>query len=49
VPGLDKYLRDNVDYKSNRYEVAPELRDRIAERWGAVIRRYGYGEEHAAD
>jgi hypothetical protein len=48
MPGLERYLNDTVDYRSNRYELAPELRERIAERWGHVIRHYGYAEEQAA-
>jgi hypothetical protein len=47
MPGLERYLKDTVDYRSNRYELAPEVRERIAERWGHVIRHYGYTEEHA--
>jgi hypothetical protein len=31
-----------ADYKTNRYELSPELRDTITQRWGEVIRRYGY-------
>jgi omega-hydroxy-beta-dihydromenaquinone-9 sulfotransferase len=42
LPKLKTYLADTADYKTNRYELPPELRDTITQRWGHVIRRYGY-------
>jgi hypothetical protein len=42
LPKLKPYLADTADYKTNRYELPPELRDTITQRWGHVIRRYGY-------
>jgi hypothetical protein len=47
VPRVEKYLKDTEDYRTNRYELTPETRERIAQRWGQVARRYGYMEEHA--
>jgi hypothetical protein len=41
-PQLERYFADKADYKTNRYEQSPELHGRIEERWGDVIRRYGY-------
>ncbi len=41
-PHLDRYLAGTKDYKTNRYEIAPELRDQIDRRWGRFMRRYGY-------
>jgi hypothetical protein len=41
-PRLAKYLETIKGYETNRYELPPELRAKIDERWGAVIRRYGY-------
>ena len=41
-PYLKHYFADKADYKTNRYEQTPELRDRVEARWGEVIRRYGY-------
>ena len=35
-------LAHTADYKINRYELPPKLRDTITQRWGHVIRRYGY-------
>jgi hypothetical protein len=42
LPKLKPYLADTADYKTNRYELPPELRDTITQRWGHVIQRYGY-------
>ena len=41
-PRLEEYLAKNRDYRTNRYEMKPELRAEIARRWGEVIRRYDY-------
>jgi hypothetical protein len=37
------YLASVENYETNRYDLSPETRATIAERWGAAIRRYGYG------
>ena len=42
LPKLKQYMANTADYKANRYELPPELRDTITQRWGHVIRRYGY-------
>ena len=42
---LEEYLARNKDYRTNRYELAPEVRAEITRRWGDVIRRYGYETE----
>ena len=48
-PRLRKYLEEHAGYQTNRYpSLAPELRAEITRRWGAVIERYGYGQEAAA-
>jgi hypothetical protein len=45
LPNIENYLRENADYKTNRYpQLSPELREQIRQRWGAVIQRYGYGQ-----
>lgn len=46
-PRLEKYLETIKGYETNRYQITPELRERIDARWGEVMRRYGYecGEE----
>lgn len=42
VPGLHHYLAETSSYRTNRYDLPPELRDRITHRWGPIMRRYGY-------
>src|SRR5262249_23663080 len=42
LPRLRKYLAGVADYRTNRYELSPELRAEVSRRWGEVIRRYGY-------
>jgi hypothetical protein len=42
-PALEKFLAGFKEYKTNRYPTTDELRAKIDERWGHVIRRYGYG------
>jgi hypothetical protein len=44
-PKLEAYLATNRDYRTNKYDLAPELRAEITRRWGDVIRRYGYAVE----
>jgi omega-hydroxy-beta-dihydromenaquinone-9 sulfotransferase len=41
-PRLEEYLAKNKGYRTNKYELAPEVRAEITRRWGDVIRRYGY-------
>jgi hypothetical protein len=42
-PAVEEYLRDNADYRTNRYpSLDAKLRQEIDRRWGAVIARYGY-------
>ncbi len=42
LPRLKTYLEGTRGYETNRYELAPELREAITHRWGEVIDRYGY-------
>lgn len=44
LPQVQEYLAGVAGYQTNRYEMTPELRAQITQRWGDVIRRYGYGE-----
>ncbi len=39
---LQSYFATHREYRTNTYPQAPELRAKIAARWGDVIRRYGY-------
>ena len=41
-PQLESYLKGTKDYKTNRYEIDPEVREQIDRRWGPFMRRYGY-------
>lgn len=41
-PRLEEYVRQNAGYETNKYDMAPAQRAAVEERWGAVIRRYGY-------
>ncbi len=47
-PGLEPFVSQQREYKTNRYEIAPELRREIAERWGDYFDRYGYPREAPA-
>jgi hypothetical protein len=48
LPRLRGYLAAHQGYKTNPYpRLDPELQAKIGQRWGAVIRRYGYTEESA--
>jgi omega-hydroxy-beta-dihydromenaquinone-9 sulfotransferase len=49
LPALKQYAEDRSDYKRNRYEIAPELRDEISRRWNSYIARYGYGPAAGQD
>ncbi len=42
LPHLQQYLAGTKDYKTNKYDIAPDLRDQIDRRWGPFMRRYGY-------
>ena len=45
LPRLEQYVADNKDYKTNKYEIDPNLRRNIDRRWGHFMRRYGYCED----
>ncbi len=47
LPGLGEYIADQKGYKTNRYEISPEVRARIGRRWRRYIERYGYASEPA--
>jgi len=49
LPRLRQYLAEHTDYETNRYDVTAQQRATIDERWGDVIRRYGYGENPSPD
>lgn len=41
-PAMEQYFAKQKDYKTNRYEMTPELRDEITRRWSKYAERYGY-------
>jgi hypothetical protein len=41
-PRLERYLQSIAGYETNKYQLTPEQRALVAERWGDVIRKYGY-------
>jgi len=42
LPRLEEYLASVAGYETNRYQLTPEKRAEIQQRWGPVIQRYGY-------
>lgn len=44
-PRLEKYLESIKGYETNRYEITPELRAKITQRWGPILRQYGYAPQ----
>jgi hypothetical protein len=44
LPRLQQSLTSNAGYETNRYDLPPETRTEITQRWGDVIRKYGYVE-----
>jgi omega-hydroxy-beta-dihydromenaquinone-9 sulfotransferase len=47
-PAIEKYFAGKKDYKTNRYEMTPELRDKITQRWSTFLKQYGYAAETPA-
>lgn len=43
-PAMTKHMEGKAGYQRNRYEIAPELREKIGRRWNGYIAKYGYGE-----
>jgi hypothetical protein len=46
-PRLFEFLARNANYETNKFQLSTTNRDAITERWGDVIRRYGYPIEGA--
>jgi hypothetical protein len=44
LPALKEYLEGVKNYRTNRYELSPEVRDEISRRWSPVIQQYGYSD-----
>jgi omega-hydroxy-beta-dihydromenaquinone-9 sulfotransferase len=47
-PAMEGYFAGKKDYKTNRYQMTPELRAEITRRWGTFIKQYGYAAKEAA-
>ncbi len=47
LPALEKYVADQADYRTNRYEISSETRAEISRRWSAYIEQYGYSPQVA--
>ncbi|QDV79948.1 sulfotransferase family protein [Botrimarina mediterranea] len=41
-PGVAAYLAEEKDYKTNRFELPEEVRERINDRWSGYAKRWGY-------
>ena len=41
-PRLEEYLATIKGYETNRYDLTPQQRDAITQRWGTIIEQYGY-------
>ena len=43
LPKIERYRAEHVAYQTNRYKpLDPKLQEEITDRWGEVIRQYGY-------
>jgi len=42
LPALEAYVASTTGYETNRYDLPPELRAKIAQRWASFIDKYGY-------
>ena len=43
-PAIHSYFDQRKNYRTNRYELPPQLHEEISRRWGTWIEKYGYGE-----
>ncbi|MDO5113949.1 MAG: sulfotransferase [Planctomycetia bacterium] len=39
-PSLEKYAEEHKNYKKNKFEISPALKEKIAERWQIYLKRY---------
>jgi hypothetical protein len=44
LPAFEQYAARAAGYKTNRYQLAANVRDEITRRWGSFIRKYGYAD-----
>ena len=45
LPQMEAYFAHKADYKTNRYQLPPELAEEIRGRWAGFFQRYGYAEQ----
>jgi hypothetical protein len=41
-PEIAKYAQEMQDYRTNRHTIAPEMAERVRQRWAPYFERYGY-------
>jgi hypothetical protein len=41
-PAVENYFADQKDYKTNRYQITPEIKEQITRRWHKYLEKYGY-------
>jgi hypothetical protein len=46
--GVEDYFTGQKDYKTNRYQMTPELEAQITRRWGKFLDKYGYAKREPA-
>jgi omega-hydroxy-beta-dihydromenaquinone-9 sulfotransferase len=44
-PRMESYFAQKADYKTNRYQLPPELAEEIRSRWASYFTRYGYSTD----
>ena len=42
LPALQQFVAKQAEYKTNRYDITPQMRAKIAERWASYSEQYGY-------
>jgi hypothetical protein len=45
LPQIEAYFAKKADYKTNRYQLPPELAEEIHQRWASFFQRYGYSAQ----
>jgi hypothetical protein len=48
-PAIEAYFAKQKDYKTNRFELAPETRAEITRRWSKYLQQYGYGSKSTGE
>ncbi len=44
-PAIEAYFAGQKDYKTNRYQMTPEMRAEVTRRWGKFFEQYGYAKD----